>query len=74
MLVHTRLSPVRKRLPAQTPMLLQEELQQQSCRADLALTLGPHLQSLNYQKQDRGSGPRWTLLCPQAHLGLATVV
>jgi len=74
MLVHKRWSTVQKRLPAQIPMLLQEELRQQSFQADLAVKLGPHLQSLNHQRQGRWSGLRWTLYCPQAHLGLATVV
>lgn len=74
MLVPKRRSTVQKRLLAQTPMLFQEELRQQSYQVDLAVILDPHLQSLNHQGQGRRSEPRWTLLCLQAHLGLATWV
>jgi len=48
MLVPKRQSTVQKRLLAQTPMLFQEELRQQSYQVDLAVILDPHLQSLNH--------------------------
>ena len=57
MLAHKRRSTVQKRLPAQTPMLLQEELWQRSYQANLAVKLGPHLQSLNHQRRGRLTGP-----------------
>lgn len=48
MLVHKRRSIMQKDLLAQTLMLLQKELRQQSCQANLTIILSLHLQSLNH--------------------------